>query len=245
MKKKFAVCFSGYPRFVKVTFDKIKENFLDGLGSYDIYANLQWDEKNWMNTKIHHQFKDKFETNELEDFKQLYTDLNLKKLQVNGPFVFDVSYYDKLSLEPDMTLSLEETKDILYRFKSQYQGIVDCIKLIDNLDDYEYIVRMRTDLIFDSEIIMKDLDTDFILNQNGHVAGWDRHYSDWFFVVPVKLVKFFDDLAKVEEHFKDGIIHMHRLIENVARPYGIEHEELYVGTPSTSKTFGELLRYKK
>jgi len=245
MKKKFAVCFSGYPRFVKVTFDKIKENFLDGLGSYDIYANLQWDEKNWMNTKIHHQFKDKFEINELEDFKELYTDLNLKKLQVNDPFVFDVSYYDKLSLEPDMTLSLEETKDILYRFKSQYQGISDCIKLIDNLDDYEYIVRMRTDLIFDSEIIMKDLDTDFILNQNGHVAGWDRHYSDWFFVVPVKLVKFFDDLAKVEEHFKDGIIHMHRLIENVARPYGIEHEDLYVGTPSTSQTFGELLRNRK
>ena len=36
MKKKFAVCFSGYPRFAKTTFDNIKTNFLDGLGSYDI-----------------------------------------------------------------------------------------------------------------------------------------------------------------------------------------------------------------
>ena len=46
MTKKFAVCFSGYPRFVRTVFPNIKKNFLDGLGSYDIYANLQWDSKN-------------------------------------------------------------------------------------------------------------------------------------------------------------------------------------------------------
>ena len=97
MKKKFAVCFSGYPRFVRTTFDKIKENFLDGLGEYDIYANLQWDSKNWQQMEIHHEHSDRFENNELEDFKNLYSDLNLKKLQVNEPFEFDVSYYNKLS----------------------------------------------------------------------------------------------------------------------------------------------------
>ena len=137
MKKKFAVCFSGYPRFVKTTFDKIKENFLDGLGDYDIYANLQWDSKNWESMEIHHEHIDKFETNELEVFKTCYSDLNLKKLKVNEPFEFDVSYYDKRSAEPDMPLSLDQSQDTLYRFKSQYQGIADCVSLIDNLDDYE------------------------------------------------------------------------------------------------------------
>tara|TARA_B100000900_G_scaffold415560_1_gene445969 strand:+ start:3857 stop:4594 length:738 start_codon:yes stop_codon:yes gene_type:complete len=245
MKKKFAVCFSGYPRFVRTTFDKIKENFLDGLGEYDIYANLQWDSKNWQQMEIHHEHSDKFENNELEDFKNLYSDLNLKKLQVNEPFEFDVSYYNKLSAEPDMRLSLEKSRDILYRFKSQYQGIADCIKLIDNVEDYDYIVRMRTDLVFETLIEMKDLETDKILNQNGHVAGWDRHYSDWFFIVPTKSIGFVDDLAKVESHFGNGIVHMHKMIEDVAKPYGIEHEELYVGTPSTSKMFGELLKERK
>jgi hypothetical protein len=244
MKKKFAVCFSGYPRFVKKTFDSIKKNLLDGLGSYDIYANLQWN-KDWKNTQIHHEFNDTFETDELQDFINVYTPLDLKRIEVKDPFVFDVSYYDKLSFEPDMQLSLEKSRDVLYRFKSQYQGIADCVKLADKPEDYEYFIRLRTDLIFHSEIDMKDLETDVILNQNGYVAGRDRHYSDWFFIAPSNKLGFYDDLAKVEDHFKDGIIHMHKLIENVARPYGIEHHEFAVGTPSTSQYFGNLLKNKK
>ena len=62
MTKKFAVCFSGYPRFVRTVFPNIKKNFLDGLGSYDIYANLQWDSENWKGSQIHHENKIKFET---------------------------------------------------------------------------------------------------------------------------------------------------------------------------------------
>lgn len=244
MNKKFAVCFSGYPRFVKKTFNKIKENFLDGLGSYDIYANLQWD-LNWQSLQIHHEFNDRFETNELEDFKNLYTSLNLKKLQVNEPFVFDVSSYGMLSAEPDMTLSLEKSRDIFYRFKSQYQGIYDCIKLVENPNDYEYFVRMRTDLIFHSEIDMKNLESEIIMNQNGYVAGRDRHFSDWFFIVPIKHLQFYEELAKVEEHFKDGIVHMHKIVENVGKPFGIESFEFNVGTPSTSQYFGQLLKERK
>ena len=242
MKKKFAVCFSGYPRFVKTTFDNIKTNFLDGLGSYDIYANLQWDSENWKGSQVHHENKITFENNELEDFKEVYTPCNLVKCQVNEPFVYDVSWYDKLSAEPDMSVTPEKAKDIMYRFKSQYQGIADCVKLVENPDDYEYFVRMRTDLIFESEIEMKDLETEGIMDQNGHVAGADRHWSDWFFIVPTKHLAFYDDLAKVEDHFGNGIIHMHKIIENVGRPYGINHYEFGVGTPSTSDLFGDLLQ---
>jgi hypothetical protein len=100
---------------------------------------------------------------------------------------------------------------------------------------------MRTDLIFESEIEMKDLESEGIMDQNGHVAGADRHWSDWFFIVPTKHLAFYDDLAKVEDHFADGIIHMHKIIENVGRPYGINHYEFGVGTPSTSHLFGDLL----
>ena len=245
MTKKFAVCFSGYPRFVRTTFPNIKKNFLDGLGDYDIYANLQWDSENWKDIQIHHEHNDKFEINELEDFKELYTPLNLKKLQVNDPFVFDVSYYDKVSAEPDMNITPEKAKDVLYRFKSQYQGIADCVKLVDDPNDYEYFIRMRTDLVFHSEIQMQDLESDEILDQNGHVAGADRHYADWFFIVPTKHLAFYDDLAKIEDHFKDGIVHMHKMMEDIGKPYGIEHYEFEVGTPSTSKLFGELLKDRK
>ena len=151
MKKKFAVCFSGYPRFVRTVFPNIKKNFLDGLGSYDIYANLQWDSENWKGSQIHHENKIKYETNELQDFMELYTPLDMVKCRVNEPFVYDVSGYDKLSAEPDMHVTAEKAKDIMYRFKSQYQGIADCVKLVENPDDYEYFVRMRTCLLYTSD----------------------------------------------------------------------------------------------
>ena len=36
MTKKFAVCFSGYPRFVRKQFDSIKKNILDAsLGVFE------------------------------------------------------------------------------------------------------------------------------------------------------------------------------------------------------------------
>ena len=55
MSKKFAVCFSGYPRFVRQQFKSIKENFLDGLGDYDVYAKFQWKD-DYKNIQIHHEY---------------------------------------------------------------------------------------------------------------------------------------------------------------------------------------------
>ena len=82
MTKKFAVCFSGYPRFVRTVFPNIKKNFLDGLGSYDIYANLQWDSENWKGSQIHHENNIKYENNELQDFMELYSPLDLSLIHI-------------------------------------------------------------------------------------------------------------------------------------------------------------------
>ena len=229
--KKFAVCFSGYPRFVKKCFDSIKINFLDGLGDYDVYANFQWNE-DWQNTPIHHEFDDKYERNELDDFIELYTPLNLKEIKVISPYNFDTSFYEKLSAEPDMFFeNVEKSRKQFYRSKCQYQGILDCVKLV-NQNEYEFIVRIRTDSIFNSELSFKDLKSDHILCQNGQEAGWDRNYSDWFFIVPSNQINFFEDLSNLEEHYKDGIVHMHKLIEKVGKPYNIENYQFNVTTAS-------------
>ena len=93
MKKKFAVCFSGYPRFVKTTFDNIKTNFLDGLGSYDIYAYLQWYSENWKGSQVHHENKITIENNELEDFDP---EVDVEALvNICGHYVFSHSKFNK------------------------------------------------------------------------------------------------------------------------------------------------------
>lgn len=233
--KKFAVCFSGYPRFIKESFPNIKEHFLDGLGEFDIFANLQWSE-NWENQKIHHEFNNVFKENELDNFKSLYGNLNLKSLKVNKPFEFDTSFYDKTSDDPSLPLTLDQSRDILYRFKSQYQGILDCVNLVENPLDYEYFIRVRTDLIFKNKLDLRDFHSNSIINQDGFCAGYDRNYSDWFFIVPSDKINFFKSLSNVEEYFKNGIIHMHKIIELLSKEHPIEHRELWVRTPSTENS---------
>lgn len=235
--KKFAVCFSGYPRFVKKCFNNIKKNLLDGLGEYDVYANFQWDE-DWKTKQIHHEFNDKYDRNELEDFIQLYTPFNLRSINVIKPYDFDFSKYKKTSLESDMILTLDESKNIIYRTKCQYQGVLDCVKLV-NLSDYEYIIRVRTDNIFESELDFSQLESDHILCESGKVAGFDRNFSDWFFIVPSYQSDFFSDLANVEEHYKDGIIHMHKLVEKVGMKYNIQEYEFNVYTASIYSYMGQ------
>ena len=230
--KKFAVCFSGYPRFVNKSFPNIKEFLLDELGTFDIFANLQWSE-NWENQKIHHESDSKFTENELEKFKKLYGEIGIKKLKVNRPFVFDTTFYNKTSNDASLPINLEQSRDTLYRFKSQYQGILDCVELIDDPSKYEYIIRLRTDLIFKNKLHLSDFHSDSIINQDGFCAGFDRNHSDWFFIVPSREMNFFKSLANVEDHFRDGIIHMHKIIEKLKSQYPIEHRELGIRTPST------------
>ncbi len=228
MTKKFAVCFSGYPRFVRKQFDSIKKNILDGLGEYDTYAYFQWKD-DWQNEQIHHEYRDKFEVNELEEFKELYEPLNLKKIEVIKPYNFDEEVAQITHASP--MGSVEEAQDVFYRMKCQFQGMYDCAKLIENLDDYEYIIRMRTDLIPVSEIDLKDLEGDAPINQDGFVAGPDRPWSDWFFIVPTKQIQFLKDLA--EGPHNDGhLMHTHTFIGEVGEPYGIEHYEFNIRTPT-------------
>ena len=152
MKKKFAVCFSGYPRFVKKQFENIKTNFLDGLGDYDIYASFQWTE-DWENTLMHVSHDDKFETNEVEDFKEVYGNLNLKKIVTIPPYDFSHIEFNGGNAEPHLSgVSEEILRDLFYRQKCQFQGIEDCFQLIDNPENYQFVFRMRTDLVFHSEI---------------------------------------------------------------------------------------------
>ena len=233
MKKKFAVCFSGYPRWVRKSFDNIKTNVLDGLGEYDIYANFQWNEDDWKGQQIHHEHNDVFEVNELEEFKELYGSLNLKKLNVIKPYSFDNLHNDLKGCVPDLQLNREEAIDSFYRMKSQCQGIYDCTQLIDNLEDYEYIIRMRTDLISLAELDLRNYESEYPMNQDGFVAGSDRCWCDWFFIVPIKDIMFFEDLS-VGGIENGTLIHMHNFVGNCGKKYNMEHHEFYIRTPTAT-----------
>ena len=113
-------------------------------------------------------------------------------------------------------------------FKSIDLGIEEKHNLWNNA---EYIVRMRTDLIPLSEIELKDLEADAPLNQDGFVAGPDRPWSDWFFIVPVQHIKFLEELA-MGPQFNGSLMHTHTFIQNIGSPYRIEHHNFNIRTPT-------------
>lgn len=232
---KIAFCFSGYPRFVNQSFRSIKENCLDRLPNYSIYAHFQWSD-DWMNQKIHHEFQNKFSENELQMFVEKYTPYNLKTINVVKPYQFDVSCITPISIESDMNMTPEVAKDCFYRLKCQYQSISDCIRSIENLHEYDFVVRMRTDLIFNMPIECSMFDKNKVITQSGFCAGSDREHCDWFIVCPTEKVGFFHELSNMEEHFKTGVIHMHKLIKSIGQKYNIDHRQFFVDTPSTKNT---------
>lgn len=228
---RYAVCFSGYPRFVKKCFANIHKNLFSFLDEFDVYAHFQWD-VDWQNMQIHHEFHDKYEKNQLTEFLEIYKSQNLKKIKVIKPYNFDLLQFNKLSAEPDMKFeNIDASRKQFYRSKCQYQSIADCVNMVDT-SAYDFILRLRTDNIFERQLSKDELLTDRILCQSGKVAGFDRKYSDWFFLTPAKQTHFFNELANIEEHYKDGIIHMHRLIEKIGMKYNIEEYEFNVYTAS-------------
>ena len=230
---KIAICFSGYPRFVEESFNLINENLLKKLDNFDIFANLQWDDS-LIGNKIHHEFERVYERNEIDKFLALYSK-HIKSIKINKPFSYDTSWLNVQSADLGSNVSIEENREILYRLKSQYCGIRDCIKMIENIEEYSFIIRMRTDLILNRELSADEIFSESIINQSGYCAGADRRFSDWFFCCPVPLSRFFEDLSNLENHFSNGIIHMHKLIENLSKNYPILERELEIDTPNTSK----------
>jgi hypothetical protein len=231
---KFALCFSGQPRFINQCFPFIRDNLLSNLKNYDIYAYFQWD-KNWKSQPIHHEHKDTFKINEIEEFKKCYSEHNLKELKVVDPIIFDTDYYDKGSIESDLFLTKEQAKVILYRLKAQYQCVSDCVSLIPKNKKYDYIVRLRTDNIFNSPIRENDLAVNSVTTQDGFCAGYDRPHCDWFIVSPFNQKEFFHDMGNVDKHLENGIVHMHKLIYNIGQKYNIAHKQFFVDIPSTTK----------
>ena len=90
---------------------------------------------------------------------------------------------------------------------------------------------MRTDLIPLSEIDLSGLEADAPLNQNGYVAGPDRPWSDWFFIVPIKDIKFLEELS-MGPQFRGSLMHTHTFIQNIGAPYSIEPHEFNIRTPT-------------
>lgn len=232
-KVKVAICFSGYPRNYEVYYDRTCKNLriFDSNINVDTYAHFWWSNEyaglppnfNNQNTyagdfSIQHK-----------DYDQMYIlSYGFKKWLVEPQKEFNIegNVYQFLG---DTSLSyLDEIKcrQIMNTNLSQWYSFKKCVELIENPYDYDLIVRCRPDLKcfvpIDYEALLK---TKLLYVQDGTMTGWDYRYADWFWVgPPEQFLKTTSFMEKWNSVFKQGVRHIHLVLEEFMHEQKILHE---------------------
>lgn len=226
---KIALCFSGQPRFIeKINLDNLVQNH-----DVDVYAHFWWDESYrgqifaWNSSLTYPQNYDP-----IIEFKNK---LRPKKVVYEKYLDFDLSGFEMIS-KMEFPLTEEVVKQSIYRQKSQWTSIKKSIDLVD--DDYDLVVRIRTDLEFKDRVPLELCNQDGIYIMDGSLqAGSGREYCDWFYLGPKHRMKEFDVLKIYDEFYKDGIKHMHDLVYHAFVSLQIPHAvvDLYAWMLDRSK----------
>jgi len=205
---KVALCFSGQLRFVNEYSKFIIENIINHY-HVDIYAHL-WYNENMLGKPFHHEFNDLYKE-KIDDFIKIYSP---KKIKIENEYKMDDKIYNYKSNEQDLRISGEDCKKCIFRMNSQFYSIQECYKLIENPDDYDFIIRIRTDCYITSPLKLDTLTKNILYIQNGYCAGSDRKFCDWFAVGHNTVMKEYCNIYNdFHKFYKDGVIHMHKFME--------------------------------
>jgi hypothetical protein len=215
---KIALCFAGQPRFIdRMNFDNLIQDH-----QVDTYAHFWWDESyrgqqfawNSMLT-----YPDDYDP--IEDFVQRMKPKNI--LFEKYPDL-DLSSFKMVS-RMEFPLTEDVVEQSIYRQKCQWISVKNSIGLIE--DNYDLVVRMRTDLEFPERVPVEELDGDGLYLMDGSMqAGRGREYCDWFYCGPLHRMKEFDVLTVYDEFYKNGIRHMHELITETLATLQMPHQVL-------------------
>ena len=212
---KIALCFAGQPRFINLmNFDNLTQDH-----EIKTYGHFWWDDDYrgdmfaW-NSDL--KYPDDYDP--IHDFEQK---MKPKSLSWEKYPNFDMSGYKMVS-QMEFPLSDDVVRKSIYRQKCQWTSVKRSLDLID--EEFDLVVRMRTDLEFPEKVSLDECKGDGLFMMNGsYQAGAGREYCDWFYCGPENRVKQFDPLEVFDDFYKDGIRHMHELVIDTLRGLQIPH----------------------
>lgn len=219
---KIALCFFGLPRYSDYILSTLKQHLLD-LYNVDIYAHLWWSD-DMIGQYMHRSCEDIWEANTIDQLKNKIT---FKKLMTEPQIKFDISDCKAISNAPDMN-HLSETicKDILFGLKSKWYSAHRSFSLIENPNEYDFVIVSRLDCDYSIPIDVSKLKPSVLYLQDGYRAGWDRKYSDHYALGSPDVMKHYVDIYKyTDKYHKDGLVHLHLYFEKMMyQDIPVEHE---------------------
>ena len=196
---KIALVFSGQPRFIDgMSYNSIKEFFLNKYDC-DVYAHF------WFSQDTSTSYETapwstlgniSFPSDTLDIFNKLY---NPVKLSFDEPLVHDDKY-------KKYTNSHSHSGYLIY---STYTSLQKAYKLIDNINQYDYIIKIRPDIIFNIKFDVNNIDPHSI-----HVIPMREHpdilYNDTFAIVPPSISNYFFNMVDyIDKYYTSGTLCNH------------------------------------
>lgn len=223
---RIAVCFSGQLRFVNEYSRNILKNLIN-LYDTDVYAHL-WFDQSMIGKPFHHEFTDLYKES-IDDFMHTYKP---KACVTESCYsLFNECDYNFVPADNDfVSISAESIRQTIYRMESQWYSIKKSYELIENPDQYDYIIRLRTDSLITKPIVLNVLNTHTVYVQSGRQAGFDRKFCDWFAVGNNRVMaKYMNIYQRYKPYFSSGIIHMHIFLEKVLAELNVSVAEYEFG----------------
>ena len=225
---KIAVCFSGQLRFVKEYSQYILPHLIQPYEKVDVYAHL-WYSEEMLRKPFHHEFLDEYKESP-DEFIQIYSPKKCvfeKEYIHMEPISTECNERDLKSLKP------EDRIQSIYRIFSQWYSVKKCYELIENPEDYDFIIRLRTDAFIQNPILLEDLNNSILYVQTGKGAGNDRRFCDWFALGGPDVMKNYclETYKDVFTYYQKGIIHMHHFMELTLAKYKNSYIEYNFNIP--------------
>lgn len=225
---KIALCFSGQPRYIDKSYEQFRSIFDNN--AVDVFAHLWWDDS-YLGKPFVWESKDRYpeDYNPLEEFIEKFQPKQLKVEPHKPKEFFGYDQFPTNSLF-DPSMDSDVIRSIVTRQRSQWYSINQSMSF-SGLEDYDFIIRARTDLTFNGEIYFDKFTPDKVYMMDGAIqCGGDRHYQDWFWFGPheymMKINKIYD---KIIPYYADGLRHMHELIGDSISSEEIPGEILDLG----------------
>ncbi len=187
---KIALCLSGQPRDIDVTFPKIKQAILDG-NDVDVFVHTWFDPNNLStNSVIPDRVGKTLSPDAIEKITQYY---NPKQIYIEKPKTWKRKYHfpDKCFIEgPSWALDVEEGLDVAKGYLSDMTNSMFYSIMMSNLlkeqysvsNDIEYDLVIRSRMDFSPYGVINfdaiNLDDDILICHDSRLSY--GMYSDWF-----------------------------------------------------------------
>ena len=207
---RIAICFHGLPRLIQRCYPDIYKYFIEN-NDVDIYAHFWWDQshKGKIN-RLHVKERNDINENPIEAFEKLYKP---KKVVHEDCPKFDLSNYPIQgyscdNIRNDTKSSKIMASFLLYGFYSRFLSVNKCINLVENVEQYDMIICLRTDLLllkaasFYNEA--KNLDISKYIYLPSSMCGGPKYagehpnkIGDWvYFGTPLNIINFNKNVLK-------------------------------------------------